>query len=492
MRQKRKETQSEAANQFNLRAFGTDVLTYSIGNGLLLLFGFIQILIIPKYLSIEGYGYWQLFMLYTAYVGILHLGFIDGLLVRWAGNDLNQIGTEIGPAFKFLLLQQLITIIPLCLILYFFFASHQPFEWIALMILAYAFVNNLVAFFQCTAQAIKKFKLLTAINVGRGLVFLILIILLFISGYLDYHNVIFAFLTAALLALFVLAFWFRKDLPSLSHSSFPLFAYGRQNIGIGIFVLLGNFISVLFLTIDRLMVSSFFPIEQFAIYAFAMTIAAIAYTFVVAVSAVFFPYLSGAALELRARAYHLGKPAIILAWAAFLAIYFPMVWLIRFYLPPYTASLPIMQLLFCMVGFGSLIQILHANYYKVYRKQRRYFVCGITALALAAILNLLAIKVWGTLESVAISTLVGFGVWYIINELSLRSVVEESKRGLWKGIMIICGYIGAFWVSSLVTDWLAVQMFVYACFFFGITWLFLRDEVKELVAVANVTRGQRQ
>jgi hypothetical protein len=58
--------------------------------------------------------------------------------------------------------------------------------------------------------------------------------------------------------------------------------------------------------------------------------------------------------------------------------------------------------------------------------------------------------------------------------------------------MIICGYIGAFWVSSLVTDWLAVQMFVYACFFFGITWLFLRDEVKELVAVANVTRGQRQ
>ena len=57
------EKQSEATGQLEIRAFGKDVLIYSLGNGFVLLFGFVQVLIIPKYLSVEAYGYWQLFIL---------------------------------------------------------------------------------------------------------------------------------------------------------------------------------------------------------------------------------------------------------------------------------------------------------------------------------------------------------------------------------------------------------------------------------------------
>ncbi len=479
---------SETARQLDLRAFGGDVLVYSLGNGLLLLFGFIQLLIIPKYLSVEGYGYWQLFMLYAGYLGLLHLGFINGIHIKWAGKGLVQVGSEIKIAFRFLLLEQLILIIPLGLLLY--FLLQPPFQWIGLMISIYAFIMNVANFFMWTSMAIRKFRLLTTVNVSRGLVFLLLIILLFVSGYLDYHRVIFAFLTASLLALLALAFWFRKyfwgEMPTIS----SLWAYGRENINIGIFVLLGNFVVVLFLTIDRLMVSSFFAIEQFAIYAFALMVAMIAYTFVRAVFQVFFPYLSGAAPELRTRAYQLGKPAIILSWAVGLALYFPLTKLVEFYLPHYVSSLPIMQLLLCTVGFGSLIQVLHVSYYMVYRKQREYFFWGVTALALSAILNLLAIKVWGTLESVATATLISFGVWYIINELSLRSVVEQSNKELWKSVAILSSYLGAYWFSSFVVDWFIAQMFIYIGFSSLVTWLLLRSEVRELVIVASGLRSK--
>jgi len=488
MSEKQDENQAEAAVQFDLRAFGKDTLIYTAGQGLLILFGFIQLLIIPKYLSVEGYGYWQLFMLYASYIGILHLGFINGTHLRWAGKELNQVGSEIKIAFRFLLLEQLLIIIPLGFALY--FLLQPPFQWIGLMILVYAFIINLAAFFTWTCMAVRKFKLLTAVNVGRGLAFLILIVLLFALGYLDYQYVILASLTAFLLALFGLAFRFRKylwgEMPSIS----SLWAYGKENINIGIFVLLGNFVVVLFLTIDRLMVSSFFAIEQFAIYTFALTVAVIAYTFVGAVSQVFFPYLS-AAPELRTRAYQLGKPAIILAWAAILTIYFPLTGLIEFYLPHYVASLPIMQILLCTVGFGSLIQILHVSFYMVYRKQRQYFLWGITALALSVILNLLAIKVFGTLESVAIATLISFGIWYIINELSLRSVVGESSRELGKALVIICSYLGAFWLASFLADWFIAQMLIYIGFFCLVTWLFLRSEIRQLVTVANSIKSHR-
>ncbi|MCL0084345.1 hypothetical protein M1N82_02245, partial [Dehalococcoidia bacterium] len=142
---------------FDLARFGSDILVYSAGNGLLLLFGFIQFLIIPRYLSVEDFGYLQLFMLYATYVGILHLGFIDGILVRWAGKDLAQVGSEIRIAFRFLLLEQLIVIIPLGLLLY--ILLQPPFQWIGLMILIYAFIFNLALLFMFTAQAVRKFKL---------------------------------------------------------------------------------------------------------------------------------------------------------------------------------------------------------------------------------------------------------------------------------------------------------------------------------------------
>jgi len=480
------EKQSEAAGQFEIHAFGKDVLVYSLGNGLLLLFGFIQFLIIPKYLSVEGYGYWQLFMLYTVYVYILHLGFNDGILLRWAGKELDQVGSEIGIAFRFLLLEQVVAIIPLSLL--FYFLIHPPLQWIWLMIVAYAFIMNLADLFINAGRAFRKFRLLTTVNVGRGLAFLLFIIVLLAADYLDYHYVVLAFLASHVLFLFTFAFWFRKylwaEMPAIS----SLWAYGKENTNTGIFVLLGNYVVVLFPTIDRLMVSSFFTINQFAVYAFAITIVIMIYMFVRAISEVFFPYLSGAAPQLRNRAYQLGKPAIILAWAAILAGYFPLTRLIEFYLPAYVDSLPLMRLLLCTIGFGSLIQILHANFYKVYRKQRRYFCWGITALALSVMLNLLAIKIWGTLQSVAIATLISFGVWYITNELSLKSVLEQSSKQLWNGIIIIVCYMGAFWLASFLADWFIAQMFIYICFFSLVSFLFFRRELGALVVLASEVR----
>jgi O-antigen/teichoic acid export membrane protein len=472
---------------FNLRRFGGDVLIYATGQGLLLLFGFIQFLIIPKYLPLEDYGYWQLFVLYAGYVGILHFGFINGIHVRWAGKELDQVGNEFTRAFQFVLLEQLVVMPPLSLLL--FLLLEPPLQWIGVMVLVYAFIANLGAFFTWTCYAVRKFRLLTVVNIGSGASSLLFIVLFFTLDYLDYQHVVFASLGAYFLVLFAFVFYFRRYLWRRMPSFSSLLAYGKENISLGLFVLLGNFVVVLFMTTDRLFISSFFPIESFAIYAFALTVAAVAYTFVGAVAQVFFPYLSGAASQLRTRAYQLGKPAIMLTWGAGLAMYFPVSKLVEFYLPQYTASLPIMQILLCTVGFGSLIQILHASYYLAYRKQRQYFLWGITSLALLAMLIFLAIRIWGTLQSVASATLISFAVWYVMNELSLKSVVGEDSHELWRGMVILSCYLGAFWLASLLSDWFAAQMLIYVGFFCLISRLLLGSEARELAATAKGWRN---
>jgi O-antigen/teichoic acid export membrane protein len=42
-------------------------------------------LIVPKALGIVGFGYWQLFIFYTSYVGFFHLGLCDGVYLKFGG-----------------------------------------------------------------------------------------------------------------------------------------------------------------------------------------------------------------------------------------------------------------------------------------------------------------------------------------------------------------------------------------------------------------------
>ncbi|MCE5338465.1 MAG: hypothetical protein LLF90_07265 [Methanomicrobiaceae archaeon] len=474
--------QAHKKDQFNLRAFGSDVLIYSTGQILLLAFGLVQSLIIPKYLSTADYGYWQLFLLYTTYVGILHLGFLDGILVRWAGKEFEEIKQEVPTAFRFLLLEQLLVVGVLALVL---IAIDLPFLEIGLAVLANAIIVNILTFFIFTAQAVKRFKLVTAINISKGGLFLLLVLALFGGGKFGYGDLYLATIVTGSILLILFAIHLRSSLLSQPTPGKSLRTYGTENISIGLFVLLGNFMAVLLTTVDRLTVSSFFPVTQFAQYTFAMSMCAVVIMFVQAVSLVFFPYLSGSSSELRTRAYQLLRPAITIFWAGALVMYFPFTAWVEFYLPHYTASLPLMAILLCMIGFSSQIQILHVNFFKAYRKQRMYFALAGISLVCAVALYLLAATFFGTLASIAITAVISSLLWYLLNEFSLRRFASTDVQDIVKWLLVIGVYAGAFLVTpALVQGWMS-GMVIYLAIFVLVTATALKSEVISLLSLIS-------
>ena len=52
---------------------------------------FVLNLIVPKFITIEEYSYWQTFALYVSYVGVLHFGLLDGLMLRYSQFDWEEI-----------------------------------------------------------------------------------------------------------------------------------------------------------------------------------------------------------------------------------------------------------------------------------------------------------------------------------------------------------------------------------------------------------------
>ena len=286
---------------------------------------------------------------------------------------------------------------------------------------------------------------------------------------MGYGDLYLATIVTGSILLILFAVHLRDSLFSQVTPGKSLRTYVKENISIGLFVLLGNFMAVLLTTVDRLTVSSFFPITQFAQYTFAMSMCAVVIMFVQAVSLVFFPYLSGSSSELRTRAHQLLRPAITIFWAGALVMYFPFTAWVEFYLPHYTASLSLMAILLCMIGFSSQIQILHVNFFKAYRQQRMYFLIAEVCLVCAVILYLLAATLSGTLASIAITAVISSLLWYLLNEFALRRFVSMDVQELVKWLLVIGVYAGAFLVTSALVQGWVFGMVVYLIIFVLVT-----------------------
>lgn len=137
----------------------------------------------------------------------------------------------------------------------------------------------------------------------------------------------------------------------------------------------------------------------------------------------------------------------------------------RAFLSNYVASLPLIQILLCSIVFGSIIQILHVNYYRTHNKQRQYFLLGFVALVFAILLNFLIIKTWVDLRIVAVAMLFNCFIWYLINELSLKQFVTIKSGDTGKSIIAIFSYIAAFWLLSILCKNVFAQFGLYLFFF---------------------------
>lgn len=65
-----------------------------------LLISMIRTLLIPKFIEVEDYAYWQTYLLYISYISIFCLGFNDGIYLRYAksgkkGLEENKISSAI-------------------------------------------------------------------------------------------------------------------------------------------------------------------------------------------------------------------------------------------------------------------------------------------------------------------------------------------------------------------------------------------------------------
>ena len=164
--------------------------------------------LIPKLLSVDDYGYYRLFVLYGSFAGLLHLGFIDGLTVRWAAQPERRVNSELHAALRFLLFEQALLLGILAVII----LASQGYHWLwlALATAGYVAVWNWACFAQSALQAFKRFEPISLFVVSGPALFLVLAIALRASDRLKLHTLLFACVGSSLFAAAVQWLYVKK------------------------------------------------------------------------------------------------------------------------------------------------------------------------------------------------------------------------------------------------------------------------------------------
>ena len=79
------------AFELDTRKLASDIIVAFLAQALSIASSVATTLILPKFLGIESFGYWQLFLFYVSYIGFFHLGINDGVYLINGGESRSRI-----------------------------------------------------------------------------------------------------------------------------------------------------------------------------------------------------------------------------------------------------------------------------------------------------------------------------------------------------------------------------------------------------------------
>lgn len=379
-----------------------------IANIINLLIGLVNSFILPKYLSVESYAMIKTYTLYIGYAGFFHLGYLDGMYLKYGGKNLKDIDSkDISTDFKNIVLMQLIVSIVV------FLTSLLRHDSVLKLFSIGLFLTNVISFYQMLFQASGEFALYSkTLNYRQILIVLLNLALLFLvktNSYILYIGSR-VFVAALMLVYLGIVLVHRSDYLERGKVSLSRF---KENISSGFVLMLGNFSSNMFTAIDRWFVKFLMATQDFAIYSFAVTIDSLITVFITPISIILYNSLCrNSEVE-----YVKKLKRMTLIWGfMIIAAAFPAKWVLEHYIAKYVDSAELIFMLFATQAMYTVIKGVYVNLYKAQKKQNQYFRQMIIMTIIAAVLDGGGYYIFRSRLSLAVCTLLTAFIWLLICE----------------------------------------------------------------------------
>lgn len=421
------------------------ILAAFFSNAVGFLVSCLVILIVPKFVATEQYGYFQLYIFYTGYIGFINLGWPEGLLLRFGGQNYNTLDKK-GLKIQYELFSTFsggMGII-ICIIAFLTSNGDKTFVWLGV---GFCIIIHLPrAFLQVLLHMTNR-----TVEYARGIliekvVYFISVAAVILSGLRSFHWLIISEILARLIAS-VYIMWTCSDILHAQRVSWrtqvPEIC---ENIRVGIQLMFANLIGLFLIGVVRQSIEWRWDIETFGKVSFTLSISNLLMILIRSIAIVFFPVLKTISAHNLAPVYKTLRIGLITLLFAMLAAYFPAAKILSTWLPQYEQSLHYMALLFPMCIFECRMSLLIESYMKALRMERKLLLVNLASVIVGIGLSGLTVFIWGNLELAVLSILVLVGLRCIGAELLLAPRLNLNYRlDTIVELLMIAGFIYSSW-----------------------------------------------
>jgi len=448
--------------------------------------GYVTGIVLPLSLSYDSYGYYKLFGLYLLYVGVFHFGFIDGIFLKYAGIDYNDLNKKnFSKYFRFLLILQITMTLLVCLASIIFLDGDRRlvFVLVSLNVMPW----NLLTYFQMISQITSRFKEYSLRNILYSILSMIFMITLVLIGDKNYlHYIIVQIVVNIILVIYYLFTYKDITMHKSKVDKTSIVSYQesmaesdktsiRSIFKLGIPLLLSNLVVVLIVNLPKQVVDIAFSVKDFAIFAFAFSLLSFITLFINAMSTVLYPSLMRSSESRRDDLYTPLSNGLSMLSIAALMGYFVLKIIVINYIPKYEDSIETLLFLFPSVMIISQIQIIKQNYFKskLNNKEFMWITLFFTIISIV-IYTFIVVFSMGNLELITIIYVFILYVWDCFCGRFLEK--KYTLKYLRSNVANLVGIITFYLVSTMFET--IVAMIIFGITIIIIYLIFFREELK--------------
>lgn len=458
------------------------VIQVMISNVTSIVSGVLVGFLLPKILSVESFGLYKTFTLYSTYLGLFSLGIIDGIVLTYGEKNYDELNrAEFCSYFKWYVLIHLLFGIVLCISTQFF--SNNEVKYIICALAIYMISNNITGYFQQISQITMKFKELSIRKILQSLCNTLIILTLFIAFKNGFNITYHIYLNFWIAANVLLMLWYVYTYRDIVFSkAVPLKETKQQIVKlmlIGFPLLFANLCSSFILTIDRQFVNVLFSTTTYAIYAFAYNILSLVTIATSAIATVLYPVLKRTNGKSLKENYKYFIRIILIFIFGAMIIYFPLSIFIKFFLPKYIDSLAIFRIIFPGLAISSAITVVMHNYYKVFGDNLIFFKKSVVVLLVSGITNYIAYRIFRTDISISIASIITMVFWYIyVEDYFVKKYNYKREKNLIYMLLMMCVF---YLITGILTE--IFGFIIYLVLFVSISYLFFNKNFSKFISL---------
>ncbi len=381
-------------------------------------------LIVPKFLDLEQFGFWQLFIFYSSYVGFFHFGLNDGVYLIKGGKTREEIECDEikGQFFCGLVLEGLSA---LGIFLFTIAACDESNRAFVLCSTAvYLVLKNSSDYFGYVFQATNETKLYSVYSMVDRICFLVMLLALIFLNTANFRPYVISYVIARVIGMLYCLAKARSYLEAIAPRTCESFSLSIASMKVGIKLLLANLTSMLILGFGRFLIDESWGIVTFGQLSLSLSLVNFVLAFATQFAMVLFPALRQSKGDEQIRIYVLIRDFLQLVTPIIYLFYFPLLLLVRWWLPAYNEAASYLGLLLPICIFDVKMNLLGTTFFKVLRKEGALLMCNAGCLALSIALSLIGVYVLMNITFVV----VGMVFCIIVRSILAESLLAKPTR----------------------------------------------------------------